>query len=148
MDKRNKVPKRWKTYTAGLGACGLVAAAAATDGSAPGGSPPESVVRAVEVRPRHPAGFRRQFELELVQQLELQLVQQLELELLEQLELELLEQLELQLGAAGGAAGGSRGGQRRGGREAVSLTIRRRGARPSNRSSPQIEFLCEPGTRA
>src|SRR5918999_190166 len=50
MDRSGKHAKRWKTYTAGLGACGLVAVAAATDGSTPGsgGLSPEAVVRAVE----------------------------------------------------------------------------------------------------
>jgi hypothetical protein len=47
MDERKRVPQNWKTYAAGLGACGLVASAAVTDGSV-GSSPPEAVIRAVQ----------------------------------------------------------------------------------------------------
>jgi hypothetical protein len=47
MDNRKRVPRHWKTYAAGLGACGLVATAAASDGRI-GSSPPEAVVRAIE----------------------------------------------------------------------------------------------------
>jgi hypothetical protein len=57
MDERKRVPQNWKMYAAGLGACGLVASAAVTDGSV-GSSPPEAVLSGGErVRAPVPAAI-------------------------------------------------------------------------------------------